>query len=179
MTFGTLGLIALSASLTLAGCATQPIGRPAGNELSSKAAGYYKYRLSLQRESMLYTEYGYLRIDAQDGKDRLSLCKDLNLGTVSFVPEYEYVAAGEKSDLGEIRSYRTLLPRSSRTVLSDQDDAWSGMLQIDTRTSKDGVVSLFVITGKANRYSARSPALPTTAKEFDTSCAPATDPARR
>lgn len=176
MTFGTLGLIALSASLTLAGCVMQPIGRPAANELSSKAAGYYKYRLSLQRESAHYNEYGYLRIDAQDGKDHLSLCKDLNLGTVSFLPDYEYLAAG---DLGEIRSYRTLLPRSIRTVLPGQDDAWGGMLQIDTRISRDGVLSLFVITGKANHYSARSPALPTTAKEFDTSCAPATDPTRR
>lgn len=176
MKFRIPGLMALSTLAVLAACASQPGGRAAPNELSTKAAGYYKYRLSLQRENVLYEQYAYLRIEAQDGKDRISLCKDTNLGTISFFPEYQYVPTGKREDLGEQHTYRTLLPRSSRIELSDQDEDWDGVVQIDTLTLRDGTMSLFVITARANRYLARTPARPISATEFAAECAPAASP---
>lgn len=154
------------------GCAVQPIERTASNELSSKAAGYYKYRLSLQRESSFYNQYAYLRIDEQQGKDRVSICKDLQLGDISFRPNFHYLAAHQNTQLGETKSYEAELPGSSK-------ETTEASVRIDMLTRKDGTTTLFIVTSKAHRFLERTPLMQIAEKDFDAGCVQSEDTNKR
>lgn len=146
----------------LAACATAPAEQFPPNLLSTQAAGYYKYRLSLQRESSFFKEYGFLRIDTMDGHDRISICKDVRLGNVSFQPKRNYKITHQQTDLGNLHSFIAWVPLA--------EEAKDGQVQIDTLVSKDGMRTVFVAMMKDNRYQARTPTTPATATEFDASC---------
>ena len=80
----------------------------------------------------------------------------------AFEPKFQYLAAHNTSDLGDAKSYRSLV--------SYAKDDWDGFVQLDTLTYKDGTLNLFIITSKANRYLTRSPLLKSNAKDFDAAC---------